>query len=49
VPGPQPALELDPELERAFGFAQEFRLVEAERGVEQVNLRDRRLADPEIR
>ena len=44
---PQPAVEFDPELERALGLAQEFRLIEIERGVEQVDLRDRRLAHPD--
>ena len=45
VPGPQPAVEFDPELKRAFGFAQEFGFVEAECSVEQMNLRDRCFAN----
>ena len=45
VVGLPPAVERDAELERAAGRAEERILVEAQRLVEQANLRDRRLAD----
>jgi hypothetical protein len=45
----EPVDELDAELERAPGRAEERVFVEPERVVEQMDLRDRRLADPDSR
>ena len=45
VPGTQPAIEFDAELDAALRFAQEIILVDAQPGVEQPDLRDGRLAD----
>ena len=45
VARPRPVAELDAELVGRVGRADEIMLVEAEHGVEQVDLRDRRFAD----
>ena len=48
VARPHPVDELDAELVGRVGRADELMLVEAEHGVEQVDLRDRRLADADV-
>src|SRR3546814_4363953 len=45
VADPAPVAELDTELERPARFADELILVDADKGVEQADRRDRRLAD----
>ena len=46
---PRPAVEFDPELDRALGGGEKFILVDAERLVEQADLRNRSLADADRR